>query len=70
LAKKTLDFFNLSYLIIYVNLYRNYEIMKKILENADCVEEICPEYLEVKMEKPEGSAVEGADAKIGEFILH
>jgi len=44
--------------------------MKKILENADCVEEICPEYLEVKMEKPEGSAVEGADAKIGEFILH
>ena len=43
--------------------------MKKTIEKIGCVEEICPEYLEVKMQKPEGPAVEGADAKIGEFIL-
>jgi flavodoxin len=43
--------------------------MKKTLEKIGCVEEVCPEYLEVKMQKPEGPAVEGADAKIGEFIL-
>jgi len=43
--------------------------MKKTLEKIGCVEEVCPEYLEVKMQKPEGPAVEGADAKIGAFIL-
>ncbi|MBA7570010.1 hypothetical protein ES708_11755 [subsurface metagenome] len=43
--------------------------MKKTLEKIGCVEEVCPEYLEVKMQKPEGPAVEGADAKIGEYIL-
>jgi flavodoxin len=43
--------------------------IKKTLGKIGCVEEVCPEYLEVKMQKPEGPAVEGADAKIGEFIL-
>jgi flavodoxin len=42
--------------------------MKKTLEKASCFEEICPEFLEVKMEKPEGPAVEGANAKIKEFV--
>ncbi len=42
--------------------------MKKTLKKIGCVEEVCPEFLEVKMQKPEGPAVEGADAKIGEFI--
>ncbi len=42
--------------------------MKKTLEKIGCVEEICPEYLEVKMQKPEGPAVEGADAKIEKYI--
>jgi len=42
--------------------------MKKTLDKALCVEEICPEFLEIKMEKAEGPAIEGADVKIGEFI--
>ena len=42
--------------------------MKKIIEKVGCVEEICPEYLEVKMQGAEGPAVEGSDAKIQEFI--
>lgn len=42
--------------------------MKKSLEKAECFDEICPEYLEVKMEKAEGPAVEGSDTKIQEFI--
>ena len=42
--------------------------IKKTLEKASCFEEICSEFLEVKMEKPEGPAVEGADEKIGEYI--
>ena len=42
--------------------------MKKTLEKIGCVEEVCPEYLEVKMQGAEGPAVEGADTKIGEYI--
>jgi flavodoxin len=42
--------------------------MTKTLEKAACVGEICPEFLEVKMEKAEGPAIEGTDAKVGEFI--
>jgi flavodoxin len=42
--------------------------MKKTLEKAGCFEEICPEFLEVKMVKPEGPAIEGADAKIKDYI--
>lgn len=42
--------------------------MKKTLEKIGCVEEICPEYLEVRMQGAEGPAREGADAKIGEYI--
>ncbi|NHJ21854.1 MAG: flavodoxin family protein [Candidatus Lokiarchaeota archaeon] len=42
--------------------------MKKTLEKASCFEEVCPEYLEAKMEKPEGPAIEGSDAKIRDYI--
>ena len=42
--------------------------MKKTLKKIGCVEEICPEYLEVKMQGEKGPAVEGADGKIEEFI--
>jgi flavodoxin len=42
--------------------------MKKSLEKIGCVKDICPEYLEVKMQGAEGPAIEGSDAKIGEFI--
>jgi flavodoxin len=42
--------------------------MNKTLRKIGCVEEICPEFLEVKMEKAEGPAVEGSDEKIKEYI--
>jgi flavodoxin len=42
--------------------------IKKTLEKVGCIEDICPEYLEVKMQKPEGPAEEGSDAKIEEYI--
>ena len=42
--------------------------IKKTLEKIGCVEEVCPEYLEVKMQGPKGPAVEGADVKIENFI--
>jgi flavodoxin len=42
--------------------------MKKTLEKIGCVAEICPEFLEVKMEKAEGPAFDGADAKIKEYV--
>jgi len=42
--------------------------MKKTLEKIGCVEEICPEYLEIRMQGAEGPAREGADAKIREYI--
>jgi len=42
--------------------------MKKTLEKIGCVSEICPEFLEVKMEKAEGPAFDGADAKIEEYV--
>jgi len=42
--------------------------MKKALEKIGCVEEICPEYLEVRMQGAEGPAREGADAKTGEYL--
>ena len=43
--------------------------IKKTIEKIGCVEEVCPECLEVKMQGQKGPAVEGADAKIGEFIV-
>ncbi|MBA7546309.1 hypothetical protein ES705_38697 [subsurface metagenome] len=43
--------------------------MKKTIEKIGCVEEVCPEYLEVKMQGQKGPAVEGADTKIEEYIL-
>ena len=42
--------------------------MKKTLEKIGCVTEICPEFLEIKMEKAEGPAFDGADAKIEEYV--
>ncbi len=42
--------------------------IKKTLKKVGCVEEVCPEYLEVKMQGAEGPAVEGSDAKIEEYI--
>ena len=42
--------------------------MKKTLEKIGCVTEICPEFLEIKMEKAEGPAVDGANAKIEEYV--
>jgi flavodoxin len=42
--------------------------MKKTLEKIGCVSEICPEYLEIKMEKAEGPAIEGADVKIEKYV--
>ncbi len=42
--------------------------MKKTLAKIGCVEEVCSEYLEVRMQGAEGPARKGADAKIGEFI--
>ena len=42
--------------------------MKKTLENADCVGEICPEFLEIKVEKAEGPLVQGSDMKIANYI--
>ena len=43
--------------------------MKKILDKVGCVEEICPEYLEVRLQGAEGPAREGADAKIAEYLI-
>ena len=42
--------------------------MDKTLKKIGCVEEICPEFLEVKMEKPEGPAIDGSDEKIKEYV--
>ena len=42
--------------------------MKKTLGKIGCVEDVCPEFLEVRMQGQQGPAVEGADAKIEEFI--
>ncbi len=42
--------------------------MKKTLEKIGCVKEICPEYLEVKMEKAEGPAFDGANAKVEKYV--
>jgi flavodoxin len=42
--------------------------MKKTIEKIGCVEEVCPEYLEIKMQRAEGPAIEGSDGKIQGFI--
>lgn len=42
--------------------------MKKTVGKMECVEEICPEFLEVKMQGAEGPAEEGSDHKIREYI--
>jgi flavodoxin len=43
--------------------------MKKTLEKVDCVGEICPEFLEVKVEKAEGPLIEGSGTKIDGYVL-
>ena len=43
--------------------------MKKTLEKIVCVAEICPEFLEIKMQKAEGPPVQGADTKIDEYVF-
>ena len=42
--------------------------MKKTLEKVGCVEDVCPEYLEVRLQGAEGPAREGADEKIAEYL--
>ncbi|MFX1499627.1 MAG: hypothetical protein ACFFDH_01530 [Promethearchaeota archaeon] len=42
--------------------------IKKTLRKIGCVEDICPEYLEIKMQSAEGPAIEGADVKIEAYI--
>lgn len=42
--------------------------MIKALEKATCVGEICPEYLEVRMQSMEGPAEEGYESKVDEFV--
>ncbi|MFW9989106.1 MAG: hypothetical protein ACFFC3_10655 [Candidatus Odinarchaeota archaeon] len=42
--------------------------IKKTLGKIGCVEDIYPEYLEIKMQGAEGPAIEGADVKIEGFI--
>ena len=43
--------------------------MEKALKKATCIGEICPEYLEVRMQKIEGPAEEGYEPKVDEFAL-
>lgn len=42
--------------------------MKKTLEKIGCVEEVCPEYLEIRLESAEGPIPESADAKVESYI--
>ncbi|MFX0072704.1 MAG: hypothetical protein ACFFAO_16595 [Candidatus Hermodarchaeota archaeon] len=42
--------------------------MKRTLDKISCVGEICPEYLNVRVQGNKGPVVEGSDLKIGEFI--
>lgn len=42
--------------------------MKKTLNNMSCVEEVCPDFLEVRLQGAKGPAREGADEKIESYI--
>ncbi|MFX1568675.1 MAG: hypothetical protein ACFFCV_09935 [Promethearchaeota archaeon] len=42
--------------------------MKKTLDKVGCVEDVCPEYLEVRMQGAEGPAREGADEKVSGYL--
>ena len=42
--------------------------MKKTLEKVGCVEEVCPEYLEVRLQRAQGPAREGAEEKIADYL--
>ena len=43
--------------------------MEKALEKATCSGEVCPEYLEVRMQTMQGPAEEGYQSKVDEFAL-
>ena len=42
--------------------------LKKLLEHFGCVEEVCPEYLEIKLKGNKGPGIEGTEEKITEYI--
>lgn len=42
--------------------------MRKTLKKSTCIGEICPEFLEVRIQKQMGPAVEGQDGKIQAYI--
>jgi hypothetical protein len=42
--------------------------MKKTLKKIGCVENVCPEYLEVRVQGAEGPIREGEETKISKFI--
>ena len=42
--------------------------MKKTLTKMECIEEICPEFLEVQLQGAKGPAREGSEEKISNFI--
>jgi len=42
--------------------------MKKTLNKMSCVEEVCPDFLEIQLQGAKGPAREGADIKIENYI--
>ncbi|MFX1328134.1 MAG: flavodoxin family protein [Promethearchaeota archaeon] len=42
--------------------------MKKTIKKIGCVEQVCPEFLEIKMNGAEGPAAEGSETKIEKYI--
>ena len=60
----------LAYFSTHALVWKNLFIkgMKKTIGKIGCVEEVCPEFLEVKMNGAEGPAVEGSYGKIEKYI--
>jgi len=60
----------LAYFSTHALIWKNLFIrgMKKTIRRMGCVEEVCPDYLEVKMDGAEGPAAEDSDAKIEKYI--
>lgn len=42
--------------------------MKKALENSPCIGEVCPEFLELRLQGAEGPEREGQDDKVSKYI--
>ncbi|MFX1276997.1 MAG: hypothetical protein ACFFBP_19225 [Promethearchaeota archaeon] len=42
--------------------------MRKALEKSTCIGEICPEFLELRLEGPQGPEREGQDEKIEQYL--